>query len=118
MLANKWTRPGCSANKHSHESSTAVGFGAAYVFVSKKVGGRDRDRTGDPLLAKQTGKNTKGFVWCRLYGKLAKLKCPEVVPNFSAPLNLGMQFHVSSAIGNLRDCTVGALKPLSFTLLT
>jgi hypothetical protein len=69
----------------------------------------------------QTGKNTKGFVWCRLYGKLRNfrsLKCPEVVPNFSAPLNFRMQFHVRSAIGNLRDCTVGALKPLSFTLLT
>jgi hypothetical protein len=28
-----------------------------------------------------------------------------------------MQFHVRSAIDNLRDCTVGASKPLSFTLL-
>jgi hypothetical protein len=27
--------------------------------TKEKIGGRDRDRTGDPLLAKQTGKNTK-----------------------------------------------------------
>src|SRR6202162_3314725 len=33
-------------------------------------------------------------------------------------VNAEMQFHVRSVIGNLRDCTVGALKPLSFTLLT
>jgi len=41
----------------------------------------------------------------------------EVVPNFSAPLNFRMQFHVRSAIGNLRDCMLGALKPLSLRLL-
>ena len=45
---------------------------------------RHRDRTGDPRLAKQTGKNTKGFVWFRLHGKPAKFSlsnCTEVVPN-------------------------------------
>jgi len=26
--------------------------------VIEKIGGRDRDRTGDPLLAKQRGENT------------------------------------------------------------
>src|SRR6266566_8774630 len=40
--------------------------------------------TRDPLLAKQVGKNTKCFGWCRLHGESTKfplLKCPEVVPN-------------------------------------
>jgi len=58
----------------------------AIVSCRKKwssFGGRDRDRTGDPLLAKQVGKNTKCFVWCRLHGNPAKfplLNCTEVVP--------------------------------------
>src|ERR1700675_2772162 len=72
--------------------------------TQEDVGGRDRVRTCDPLLAKQTGKNTKGFVWCRYtenWRNFCSLKCPEVVPNFSAPLNFRMQFHVRSAIGNL-----------------
>jgi hypothetical protein len=30
------------------------------------------------LLAKQTGKNTNGFVWCRLYGKLAKFSLSQM----------------------------------------
>jgi hypothetical protein len=46
--------------------------------IREKFGGRDRDRTGDPLLAKQTGKNTKGFVWCRLHGKLAKFSLSQM----------------------------------------
>ena len=46
--------------------------------IREKFGGRHRDRTGDPLLAKQTGKNTKGFVWCRLYGKLAKFSLSQM----------------------------------------
>jgi hypothetical protein len=52
--------------------------------IRQEVGGRDRDRTGDPLLAKNRGQNTNSFVWCRLHGKSAKfrsLKYPEVVPN-------------------------------------
>ena len=47
-------------------------------------GGRDRDRTGDPLLAKRAVENTKWLLWCRLHGKPAKfplLKYTEVVPS-------------------------------------
>jgi hypothetical protein len=52
----------------------------------KMVGGRGRDRTGDPLLAKQVGKNTKVLRWCRLHGlstKFSLSKCTEVVPSFA-----------------------------------
>jgi hypothetical protein len=48
------------------------------------VGGRGRDRTGDPLLAKQRVENTKVLCWCRLHEKPSKLppsKCTEVVPS-------------------------------------
>src|SRR6516225_11608124 len=43
----------------------------------------------DPLLAKQVGKNTKCFCWCRLHEKPSKFplfNCPEVVPNDSKKL--------------------------------
>ena len=70
-----------------------------------------------PCLQSRLGKTLKalsGVAYTENWRNFRSLKCPEVVPNFSgAP-----QFHVSSAIGNLRDCTVGALKPPSFTLLT
>jgi hypothetical protein len=52
---------------------------------TKKIGGRDRVRTGDPLLAKQVGENTKVLQWCRLHGlstKFSLSKCTEVVPSF------------------------------------
>src|SRR6516225_9565702 len=56
-------------------------------FVEKNiVGGRGGTRTRGPLLAKQVGKNTKCFCWCRLQRKLSKfrlLNCPEVVPRYS-----------------------------------
>ena len=74
-----------------------------------------------PCLQSRRGKTLKalsGVAYTENWRNFRSLKCPEVVPNFSAPLNFRMQFHVRSAIGNLRDCTVGALKPLSFTLLT
>jgi hypothetical protein len=74
------------------------------MIQKKKVGGRDRDRTGDPLLAKQTGENTKGFVWCRLHGKLAKFllsqmsrSCTELFQASELPNAVSCR----SAIGNL-----------------
>ena len=74
-----------------------------------------------PCLQSRRGKTLKalpGVAYTENWRNFRSLKCTGVVPNFSAPLNFRMQFHVRSAIGNLRDCTVGALKPLSFTLLT
>jgi hypothetical protein len=71
-------------SRESERFSRSGAAAANLIKTKEKVGGRDRDRTGDPLLAKQTGKNTKGFVWCRLHGKLAKSSlssCTEVVPN-------------------------------------
>jgi len=50
----------------------------------KDFGGRGRDRTGAPLLAKRTGENTEQVCWCRLRGESMKFplfKYPEVVPN-------------------------------------
>src|SRR5215472_5730843 len=44
---------------------------------------RFRFESPDPLLAKQVGKNTKCFCWCRLHGKPTKFpffSCLEVVP--------------------------------------
>jgi hypothetical protein len=35
------------------------------MIHGEKIGGRDRDRTGDPLLAKQWVKNHISFVWRR-----------------------------------------------------
>jgi len=52
-------------------------------FAVKRIGGRDRVRTGDPLLAKRAEENTKVLRWCRLHGKSTRfplLNCPEVVP--------------------------------------
>ncbi len=37
------------------------------------VGGRGRDRTGDPLLAKLGEENTKCFDWCRLHEKINEI---------------------------------------------
>src|SRR5438309_5267143 len=54
-----------------------------YFIETNMVGGRGRDRTGDPLLAKQIGENTKVLRWCRLHGQSTKFSlsnCPEVVP--------------------------------------
>jgi len=34
--------------------------------VLEKIGGRGRDRTGGPLLAKQIGQKSKCLFWCRL----------------------------------------------------
>ena len=69
------------------------------VQVIEKVGGRDRDRTGDPLLAKQTGQNTKRFVWCRLRGQSTRFplsqmsrSCPELAPRGSAGSQTYRQF--------------------------
>jgi hypothetical protein len=55
-------------------------------FTVKRIGGRGGTRTPGPLLAKQVGKNTKCFGWCRLQrtpSKFPLLKCPEVVPKYS-----------------------------------
>ena len=40
--------------------------------VIDKIGGRDRVRTCDPLLAKQIGRKSKCLFWCRLraFGRL------------------------------------------------
>jgi hypothetical protein len=55
----------------------------------KKFGGRDRDRTGDPCLQSRRGKTLKalsGVAYTENWRNFRSLKCPEVVPNFSAPL--------------------------------
>ena len=60
-------------------------FRRVATVVDLQNGGRDRDRTGDPLLAKQAGENIKVLRWCRLHGQSAKFslsKCPEVVPKW------------------------------------
>src|ERR1700682_2064855 len=67
--------------KHAWDGDAKLGRIAP--ALNPRIGGRDRDRTGDPLLAKRTGKNTKQLCWCRLRGKSTKfplLKYPEVVP--------------------------------------
>jgi hypothetical protein len=66
-------------------------FSSSTGKIVEKLGGRDRDRTGDPLLAKQTGKTLKalsGVAYTGNWRNFRSLKCPEVVPNFSAPLEL------------------------------
>jgi len=63
--------------------------------IREKVGGRDRDRTGDPLLAKQGGKNTKCFVWCRLQEK-----------NFRAEPGQEMKIQLGSMVAGILMRTV------------
>jgi len=79
-----------TGHKIGHSGFWRGGTEAANSIKTKeKYGGRDRDRTGDPLLAKQAGQNTKCFVWCRLHGKLTKFSlsqmsrsCTELFPTF------------------------------------
>ena len=69
-----------SVGKSEHELQRKLRKGKG-----QSSGGRDRERTGAPLLAKQMGENTKSFVWWRLHGKPTKFSlsnCCEVVPNF------------------------------------
>ena len=75
-----------------------------YLTKMDTVGGRGGTRTRGPLLAKQVGKNTKCFCWCRLHGNSAKFplfNCPEVVPKLN-----GTAFVASREIG--RGCSAGA----------
>ena len=46
----------------------------------KKVGGRDRVRTCDPLLAKQIGQKSKCLFWCRLRA-FGRLLIRTMIPN-------------------------------------
>jgi len=53
-------------------------LGAAQVI--EKIGGRGRDRTGGPLLAKQIGQKSKCLFWCRLRA-FGRLLIRTMIPN-------------------------------------
>jgi hypothetical protein len=61
-----------------------------------KIGGRGRDRTGDPLLAKNRGQNTNGFVWCRLTRKISEISALLNIPKLSR--TYGMRDRLKPAV--------------------
>jgi hypothetical protein len=59
--------------------------------VIEKIGGRGRDLTGGPLLAKQIGQKSKCLFWCRLraFGRLLiRTMIPSLRPKFPAEQDL------------------------------
>src|SRR5437867_9946079 len=73
----------------------------------EKIGGRGETRTRGPLLTKQTGKNTKGFVWCRLHGKPTKFPLSQMsrsCPEKSGPLTFFLSLYCFGDAENLFSC--------------